>query len=73
MPQTTNPGQIQSAVDNNDPYGEHDFGIVAVDGTKLYFKIDYFEKGTDYTAGAERPESAATTDRVMTIMLAEEY
>ena len=57
----------------NDPYGEHDFGSFEFEGQKLFWKIDYFEKGTEYMAGAENPEGCATTDRVLTIMLAEEY
>ena len=27
----------------NDPHGEHDFGSLTVSGTKLYFKIDYYD------------------------------
>jgi hypothetical protein len=28
----------------NDPYQEHDFGAFDVDGTTIFFKIDYFDK-----------------------------
>lgn len=55
----------------NDPYGEHDFAAVSVDGKKAYFKIDYYN--SDLTAGSEDPSDAAATTRVMTIMLAHEY
>ena len=58
---------------DNDPWSEHDFGAFEVDGHKLFWKVDYFEKGTGYMAGAETPENPMTTDRVLTIMLAEEY
>ena len=58
---------------DNDPHGEHDFGSFELEGRKLFWKIDYFEKGTDYMAGAETPENSATTDRLLTMMLAEEY
>ena len=58
---------------DNDPYGEHDFGSFEMEGQKLFWKIDYFEKGSDYMAGAETPDDIATTDRLLTIMLAEEY
>ena len=58
---------------DNDPYGEHDFGSFELEREKLFWKIDYFEKGTEYMAGAETPENPATTDRVLTLMLAEEY
>jgi hypothetical protein len=57
----------------NDPYGEHDFGSFEIDGEKLFWKIDCYEKGSDYSAGAETPDKAETTDRVLTIMLASEY
>ena len=58
---------------DNDPYGEHDFGSFTLEGHKLFWKIDYFEKGSGLMAGAETPENCATTDRILTIMLAEEY
>ena len=57
----------------NDPYRERDFAVFEVDGERLYAKIDYYEKGSDYLAGAETPEDASKTDRVLTLMLAEEY
>ena len=57
----------------NDPYGERDFAAIEVDGEKLFFKIDYFAKGSEYMSGAETPEDPATTDRVLTVMLREEY
>jgi hypothetical protein len=59
--------------EENDPHGEHDFGSFEVIGHKLFWKIDYFQKGSNREAGAETPENALTTDRVLTIMLAEEY
>ncbi len=43
---------------DNDPYGEHDFGSVEVDGHTIFWKIDYFQKGSDLSAGAEIPENA---------------
>ena len=58
---------------DNDPHGEHDFGSFDLAGHTLFWKIDYFEKDTGYMAGAETPENPATTDRILTIMLAEEY
>ena len=57
--------------ENNDPWGEHDFGIVTIGGTKCYWKIDYYDRGMQYgSGGASNPR---TTWRVLTIMLAEEY
>jgi hypothetical protein len=57
---------------DNDPYGEHDFGKVVVEGETLFWKIDYSDK-RDPDLGADDPADAATTERVLTIMLAEEY
>ncbi len=57
----------------NDPHGEHDFGSFELDGYTVFWKIDYYQMGSERTAGAETPENALTTDRVLTIMLAEEY
>ena len=59
--------------EDNDPWGEHDFGTFHLGGDKLFWKIDAYEKGSAYSAGAESPENPATTDRVLTVMLAEEY
>lgn len=57
----------------NDPYGEHDFGSIDLAGQKFFWQIACYQKGSDFMDGAETPENAATTDRVLTIMLAEEY
>jgi hypothetical protein len=55
----------------NDPYEEHDFGSFEVDGHKLFFKIDYYDK----TRSCHSPDPAdpSVTERVITIMFAEEY
>ena len=28
---------------DNDPYGEHDFGALEVEGERLFFKVDYYD------------------------------
>jgi Protein of unknown function (DUF3768) len=55
----------------NDPYGEHDFGSVEVQGKVIFFKIDYYDLDLLHLS----PDLAdpAVTRRVMTIMPAEEY
>lgn len=56
---------------DNDTYGEHDFGAFATQGHRIFWKIDYLERDTQF--GANDPADNARTCRVMTIMLAEEY
>ena len=55
----------------NDPYGEHDFGMVEVDGHNIFWKIDYL--GADFESGSPDPSDETITCRAMTIMLAAEY
>ncbi|KQQ38989.1 hypothetical protein ASG19_04365 [Rhizobium sp. Leaf306] len=55
----------------NDPYGEHDFGRVVVNGQGYFFKIDAY--GLDYRYQSPDPADEAVTARVMTIMREDEY
>jgi len=55
----------------NDPYGEHDFGVVEVKGRRIFFKIDYYDQ--DLCFASPDPANHKITRRVMTIMLAEKY
>lgn len=57
--------------EDNDPYGEHDFGAFDHAGEKIFWKIDYYN--LDLTAGSDDPANPNTTKRVLTIMLASEY
>jgi len=57
--------------DDNDPWGEHDYGSVEIDGEKVFWKIDYYDP--TLTQGSENPANEAVTHRVLTIMLASEY
>ena len=62
--------------EDNDPYGEHDFGAVEVTtatvaGETIFWKIDYYDQtGTGLSPDPANPE---LTQRVLTIMLASEY
>lgn len=55
----------------NDPHDEHDFGSFDFDGTEVMFKIDYYDKQLKYHS--PDPADPSVTERVITIMLAEEY
>jgi hypothetical protein len=55
----------------NDPHQEHDFGSFEVDGHTIFFKIDYYNR--NLSAHSPDPADATVTERVITIMLAEEY
>lgn len=56
---------------DNDPYGEHDFGIFQLDGITLNWKIDYYDNELHY--GSPDPADPAVTKRVLTVLLADEY
>jgi Protein of unknown function (DUF3768) len=55
----------------NDPHEEHDFGAFDADGQRVLFKIDYFDESLSYHS--PDPADPSVTNRVITIMLAEEY
>ena len=50
-----------------DPYGEHDFGKVTIDGT------DYFRKFDDWSAAPPEMLPAGQGPLMMTVMRADEY
>ena len=55
--------------EDNDPYGEHDFGSLKVAGEKIFWKIDYYDEDLKNWCDPLDPDC----NRVLTIMLAEEY
>jgi len=57
--------------EENDPYGEHDFGSIKFDEKKLFWKIDYYDHA--YQMGSSNPADPNVTRRVLTLMLASEY
>jgi hypothetical protein len=54
---------FDSFTPDNDPYGEHDFGAFNIEGRKIFWKFDYFDKQSLYLSAVERqpPCPAATT------------
>jgi len=57
--------------EDNDPYGEHDFGQVELDSVKYFWKISYYDKNLEY--GSPDASDPAVTRRVLNIMEASEY
>ena len=57
--------------EGNDPYGEHDFGVLSVGAERLFWKIDYFDPSMLHHA--PDPADRETTRRVLTLMLPDEY
>lgn len=56
---------------DNDPHGERDFGDIDVAGTNVLWKIDYYDPSLTY--GSNDPADPEKTQRVLTVMLPEEY
>ena len=63
--------QFDDFDEDNDPWAEHDFGTVEIDGERVFFKLAYY----DLTRAMHSEDAAdpTKTERVMTIMLADEY
>ncbi len=57
--------------DDNDPHGEHDFGVVEMRGYKCFWKIDYYDADSEMLS--PDPADPDVTRRVLTVMLADEY
>ena len=72
---------------DNDPYGEHDFGSIyrlangawtqhrpedeKTIAATVFWKVDYYDNSL--TGGSDAPWDASRTKRVLTVMLASEY
>lgn len=54
--------------EDNDPWGEHDCAVLTVDGHRIIFKIDLYEK-----PGVKGWDGQPATTRVLTTMLADEW
>jgi Protein of unknown function (DUF3768) len=64
---------VQSFADfnqENDPHGEHDFGVMEIEGQTYFWKIDYY--APDLRSGVENA-ALPDTVRVLTIMRADDY
>lgn len=56
---------------DNDPYGEHDFGVFKFCNETLFWKIDYYDQDIQY--GSNDPSNIEETFRMLTVLLASEY
>ncbi|MEM9268982.1 MAG: DUF3768 domain-containing protein [Pseudomonadota bacterium] len=63
--------QFNAFNEDNDPWGEHDFGALEAEGQKIFWKIDYYD--LLLTAHSANAANEGQTRRVLTIMLASEY
>ena len=57
--------------EDNDPWGEHDCAVMEHLGTKIIWKIDYYDETLEF--GSSNPADENITTRVLTIMLSREY
>ena len=62
---------FEEFTEDNDPFGEHDFGSFELCSRKFFWKIDYYDLDVRYAS--DDPSDPEKTARVMTIMLAEDY
>lgn len=62
---------ISTFTEENDPYGERDFGAFQIEGKKLFWKIDHYDRV--YCTGSRKRSDLSQTARVLTILFAHEY
>jgi hypothetical protein len=63
--------EFNSFTQDDDPYGEHDFGAFDHAGERIFWKIDCY--APDLMNGSEDPADLSKTVRVLTILLASEW
>src|ERR1700736_6586540 len=55
--------EFSAFTENNDPYGEHDFGSFDLDGIAVYWKIDCYDLSLEW--GSPDAADPAVTRRVL--------
>ena len=63
--------KFDNFTEDNDPYGEHDFGAISFKNDTYFWKIDYYD--TDYNYLSPDASDPNVTNRVLTIMRGDEY
>jgi hypothetical protein len=56
--------------EDNDPHGEHDFGLFEDGDVRVFWKIDYYDPEMELMSSD--PADPSVTTRVLTVMLTEE-
>lgn len=62
---------FDSFTEENDPYGEHDFGSLEHDGETVFWKIDYYDNDRQYHSPDKTDPKQ--TYRVLTIYYARDH
>lgn len=57
--------------EENNPYGEKDFGAFSFKGEKIFWKIDYYDRNFEFAS--PNAVDPSLTNRVLTVMYAYEY
>lgn len=57
--------------EDNDPYGEHNFGCFEYRGQQIFWKIDLYDVNFEFYS--PQPDDETVTNRVLTILFANEY
>lgn len=63
--------RYEEFTEDNDPHGENDFGSFRYRGDLYFWKIDYYD--LNFQNHSPDPANPKVTNRVLTVMLAEEY
>ncbi|MEM1363436.1 MAG: DUF3768 domain-containing protein [Pseudomonadota bacterium] len=57
--------------EENDPFGTHEMGFMEVQGKKVWWKLDLYDRA--YENGSPNPTSLADTRRVLTVLFPSDY
>jgi hypothetical protein len=63
--------QFEAFNEENDPYGEHDYGSFDYCNREFWWKIDYYDLGMQ--SASPDPADPQKTKRIMTIGLAQDW